>query len=50
MESLEKSGNSSEQAKSIEQAPVELSDDEQEEALLKFNEDELRRLEKVDSI
>ena len=50
MESLEKSVDSSLQAKSMEQAPIEVSDDEQDEALLKFNENELRRLQKVDSI
>ena len=38
------------QAKSMEQAPMEISDDEQEEALMKLNEDELRQLQKVDSI
>ena len=34
----------------VEQALVEISDDEEDEALLKLNEDELRRLQKVDSI
>ena len=38
------------QAKSIEQAPLEISDDKQEEALMKLNEDELQRLQKVNSI
>ena len=38
------------QAKSMEQTPMEISDDEQEEALMKLNEDELRQLQKVDSI
>ena len=38
------------QAKSMEQAPMEINDDEQEEALMKLNEDELRQLQKVDSI
>ena len=41
MESSKKSVDSSLQAKSMEQAPVEVSDDEQDEALLKLNEDEL---------
>ena len=50
MESLEKSVDSSLQAKSMEQAFVEVSDDEQDEALLMLNEDELRRLQRVDSI
>ena len=50
MQSLEKSVDSSLQAKSMEQALAEVSDDEQDEALLKLNEDELRRLQKVDSI
>ena len=50
MEFSEKSVDSSLQAKSMEQAPVEFSDDEEEEALLKLNEDELRRLQKMDSI
>ena len=43
-------GEASSQAKSREQAPMEISDDEQDEALLKLNEDELRLLQKVDSI
>ena len=30
------------QAKSVEQAPMEISDDEQEEELMKLNEDELQ--------
>ena len=38
------------QANSMEQAPMEISDDEQEEALMKLNEDEHRQLQKVDSI
>ena len=50
MESSEKSVDSSLQAKSMEQALVEFSDDEEEEALLKLNKDELRQLQKVDSI
>ena len=50
MESSEKSRDSSLQAKSTEQAPVEVNDDEQDEALLKLNEDELQQLQKVDSI
>ena len=50
MESSEKSVDSLLQAKSMEQAPLEVSDDEQDEALLKLYEDELRRLQKVDSI
>ena len=44
MESLEKSGDSSLQAKSIEQVPMDVSDNEQDEALLKLNEDELQQL------
>jgi hypothetical protein len=50
MEATEKSGEASLQAKSPEQAPMEVNDDEQDEALLKLNEDELRELQKVDSI
>jgi hypothetical protein len=42
MEAIEKSGKASSQAKSPEQAPMEVSDDKQDEALLKLNEDELR--------
>ena len=42
--------DSSLQTKSMEQAPVKVSNDEQDEALLKLYEDELRRLQKVDSI
>jgi hypothetical protein len=50
MEATEMSRDSSLQAKSPEQAPMEVSDDEQDETLLKLNEDELRELQKVDSI
>jgi hypothetical protein len=50
MEATEMSRDSSLQAKSPEQAPMEVSDNEQDEALLKLNEDELRELQKVDSI
>jgi hypothetical protein len=50
MEATEKSRKVSSQAKSPEQAPMEVDDDEQDEALLKLNEDELRELQKVDSI
>jgi hypothetical protein len=50
MEALEKSREASLQAKSPEQAPMEISEDEQDEALLKLNEDELRELQKMDSI
>jgi hypothetical protein len=50
MEATEKSGEASSQAKSPEQAPMEVSDDEQDEALLKLNRNELRELQKVDSI
>src|SRR5450759_3787856 len=50
MEATEKSGDSSLQAKSQEPAPMEVSEDEQDEALLKLNEDELREFQKVDSI
>jgi hypothetical protein len=49
MEAMEKSGEASSQAKSPQQAPMEISDDEQDETLLKLNEDELRELQKVDS-
>jgi hypothetical protein len=50
MEATEKSGKASSQAKSPNPVPLEVSDDEQDEALLKLNEDELRKLQKVDSI
>ena len=50
IEATEKFGEASSQAKSLEHAPMEISDDEQDEALLKLNEDELRDLQKVDSI
>jgi hypothetical protein len=50
MEAIEKFEEASSRGKSLEQAPMEVSDDEQDEALLKFNEDELRELQKVDSI
>jgi hypothetical protein len=44
LQALEKSEEASSQPKSPEQAPMEVSDDEQDEALLKPNEDELRKL------
>jgi hypothetical protein len=50
MEASEKPGEASSQPKSPEQAPMDVSEDEQDEALLKLNEDELRILQKVDSI
>jgi hypothetical protein len=50
MESSEKPGEASLQPKSPEHAPMDVSEDEQDEALLKLNEDELRILQNVDSI
>jgi hypothetical protein len=50
MEVIENFGEASSRGKSPEQVPMEVSDDEQDEALLKLNEDELRELQKVDSI
>jgi hypothetical protein len=50
MEATELIGEASSRGKSPEQDPLEVSDDEQDEALLKLNEDELRELQKVDSI
>jgi hypothetical protein len=50
MEATEKSRVASSRPKSQDQAPMDVSDDEQDEALLKLNEDELRELQKVDSI
>jgi hypothetical protein len=57
MEASEKPGDASQklgkaslQLKSHKQVPTDISDDEQDEALLKLNEDELRVLQKVDSI
>jgi hypothetical protein len=45
-----KSGEASSQTKFLEQGPMDDSDDEQDEALLKLNKDELREFQKVDSI
>jgi hypothetical protein len=50
MESSKKPGEASSQPKSPEHAPMDVSEDEQDEALLKLNEDELQVLQKVDSI
>jgi hypothetical protein len=50
MEATKKSGEASSQPKSPDHAPMEVSDDEQDEAVFKLNEDELRKLQKVDSI
>jgi hypothetical protein len=44
MEATEMIGEASSRGKSLEQAPMEVSDDEQDEALLKLNEDELCEL------
>jgi hypothetical protein len=41
---LEKHGEASSQLKSPKQAPMDVSDDEQDKALLKLNDDELRVL------
>ena len=38
------------QAKSMEQVPMEISDDDKEEALMKLNEDELQQLQKVGTL
>jgi hypothetical protein len=50
MEATKMFGEASSRGKSPKQAPMEVSDDEQDEALMKLNEDELRELQKVDSI
>jgi hypothetical protein len=50
MEASEKPGEASSQPKSPEQVPMDVSEDEHDEALAKLNEDELRVLQKVDSI
>jgi hypothetical protein len=44
MEATVKFGEASSGGKSPEQAPMEVSDDEQDEALLKLNEDEICEL------
>ena len=38
------------QVKSMEEAPMEISDDEQEEALMKLNEDELDSIQVIESM
>jgi hypothetical protein len=50
MEASEKHGEASSQPKSLEQAPMDVSEDEHDEALAKLSEDELWVLQKVDSI
>jgi hypothetical protein len=50
MEATEMFGEASLRGKSLEQDPMEVSDDEEDESLVKLNEDELRELQKVDSI
>jgi hypothetical protein len=50
MEALEKPGEASLQPKSPEQAHMDVTEDEHNDALAKLNEDELRVLQKVDSI
>ena len=47
---LQKHGKATLQLKSPDQVPMDISDEEEDEALLKLNEDELRVLQKVDSI
>jgi hypothetical protein len=44
MEATEKFGEASSRGKSHEQVPMEVSDDEEDESLLKLNEDELHEL------
>jgi hypothetical protein len=41
---------SSSQPKSPEHVPMDVNDDDQDEAILKLNEDELQELQKVNSI
>jgi hypothetical protein len=50
MEASEKSGEARSQPKSPEHTPMDVSEDEQDEAILKLNEDELCIYQKVDSI
>jgi hypothetical protein len=50
MEASEKSGEAVSQPKSLELALMDVSEDEQDEAILKLNEAELRELQKVNSI
>jgi hypothetical protein len=50
MEALEKSEEATSQPKSLEHAPMDVSEDEQDEAILKLNKNELRELQKVDSV
>jgi hypothetical protein len=50
MEASEKFGEAASQPKSPELVLMDVSEDEQDEAILKLNEDELRELLKVDSI
>jgi hypothetical protein len=44
MEASEKPGEASSQPKSLEQAPMDITKDEYDEALVKLSEDELRVL------
>ena len=50
VQAMEATEKSRKQAKSPKQAPMEISNDKHDEELLKLNEDELRELQKVDSI
>jgi hypothetical protein len=50
MEASEKAGEGTLQQKFLEHDPMDVSEDEHDEAILKLNEDELRELQKVDSI
>jgi hypothetical protein len=50
MEATEMFGEASSRGISPDKAPMEVSDDEEDESLVKLNEDELRELQKVDSI
>jgi hypothetical protein len=50
MEASEKAGEGTLQQKFLEHDPMDVGEDEHDEAILKLNEDELRELQKVDSI
>ena len=47
---LQRPGKATLELRSLDQVPIDISDEEKDEALLKLNEDELRILQKVDSI
>ena len=50
VKALQRLGKATSQLRPLDQVPIDISDEEEDKALLKLNKDELRILQKVDSI